>query len=122
MNVMIVDDKAKVRTMIRGLLEGGLSGVEHIYECADGHEAVIAYENHHPDWVLMDIEMEPMDGLTASRIVLTADPLAKVIIVTSYGDARYREAAHAAGVHAYVLKENLRDILGIITKSSSAPA
>jgi len=41
--------------------------VSEIEECGDGSEAVAAYNRFLPDWVLMDIEMEQMDGITARR-------------------------------------------------------
>lgn len=50
--------------MIRSLVEDLDS---EIFECADGTEAVSACEVRQPDWVLMDVQMEPMDGLTATR-------------------------------------------------------
>lgn len=80
------------------------------FECGDGREALEAYQRCRPDWVLMDIEMKEMDGIMATREIMTAFPEAKVIIVTNYNDTDFREAARAAGALAYVVKENLLDV------------
>ena len=116
MNLMIVDDSARVREMIKTTLIGGLKNIGNICECASGNEAIERYKEIQPDWVLMDIQMEPVDGLVATRIILSSYPEAKIVIVSGFGDAKYREAAQAAGVYAYVLKENLRELPGIMTK------
>lgn len=107
MRLLIVEDNAAVRRMIRGIVAG--VGME-IDECADGAQALAAYVAHHPDWVLMDIAMKDVDGIAATREIRAQDPAAKIIIVTSYDGADLREAAREAGARGYVLKENLLDV------------
>ena len=107
MKVMIVEDNKNMREMIKQIIIKSVDGVASISECSNGQEAIERYDQVRPDWILMDIQMEPIDGLTASRIIKNSHPKARIIIVTSYDDAMYREAARDAGVEAYVLKENL---------------
>jgi len=64
--------------------------------------------------VLMDIAMEPVDGLAASRAILGAHPEAKIVILTNYDEPRYRVAAKEAGAKAFILKEHLSDILSVL--------
>ncbi|MEW6211874.1 MAG: response regulator transcription factor [Acidobacteriota bacterium] len=116
MKVLIVEDSRRVRELIRRLL-GGLS--DEIYECADGSDAFAAYDEHLPDWVLMDIEMKRMDGLSASRLIKDAHPEARIVIVTRYDDEKLREAARNAGACDYVPKENLLELRRIL---ASPPA
>jgi two-component system response regulator DegU len=111
MKVMVVDDNARIRRMIRMVLE---NFVEEFVECADGSEAVSTYERHHPDWVLMDIEMEHVDGITATRQIMDAHPDARIIIVTNYLDDSLQESARHAGAKEYVLKENISRVLELI--------
>ena len=93
---------------MRSLLKSILSKVaETIYECPDGSEAVELYRQHRPDCVLMDIKMAPMDGIEATRQIISAHPAARVIIVTDYDDLELRDAAREAGACDYVIKENL---------------
>lgn len=115
MRLLIVEDNPAVRRMIRGIVAG--IGVE-VEECVDGSEALAAYSTHRPDWVLMDIAMKDVDGITATRRLMAADPAAKVIIVTSYDENDSREAARAAGAYGYVLKENLLDVRRILSAPS----
>lgn len=81
-----------------------------IYECPDGKDALSVYEAHHPDFVLMDISMQELDGIAATRQIVAADPAAHVIIVTNFDDDLMREAARTAGARGYVLKDNLLEV------------
>ena len=91
--VLIVDDSRPMRELIRMTLAGV---AEIVGECSDGSEALSAYERLRPDWVLMDIEMTHVDGITATREIMAAHPLAKIVIVTDYNDDALRHAARAA--------------------------
>jgi DNA-binding NarL/FixJ family response regulator len=82
--------------------------------CADGADALAAYERLQPDWVLMDVEMKGVDGITAMRQIRAAYPQARTVIVTDYNDGERRRAAYEAGACGYVVKENLLDILDIL--------
>lgn len=87
---------------------------EEIAECGDGQEALAAYSAQHPDWVLMDIRMEKVDGLTATRQIKAAHPEARIMILTSYDDDELREAARSAGACEYVTKQNLLEVRRIL--------
>lgn len=112
MKLLIVDDCERVRALIRRLV-GGLCGA--IHECADGSQALAAYEEFHPDWVLMDLRMLDVDGLEATRRIVAADREAHVVIVTNCDDERMRALATEAGACGYVLKEDLAALRGLLT-------
>lgn len=111
MNLLIVEDNARMRRMIRQVI-GDLAG--RVYECEDGADALAIYRAHQPDWVLMDIQMKNTDGLTATKQIKAAFADAKIVIVTNYDDTTFRESARAAGAFDYVLKENLLDVRRIL--------
>jgi len=109
LKVLIVDDNAQMRQMVKSYLRGL---AEETRECADGAEALAAYTDFLPDWVLMDWEMKLMDGLTATRQIIADLPDAKVLLVTNHDEKVLRQAATEAGACGYVLKENLLDVRG----------
>ena len=109
--ILIADDNEDVRRMMRKLIEE--IETEPI-EVSNGNDAIEAYEQHRPDWVLMDINMRTMDGLTAMRTILERHPKARIVIVSQYQDARTRETALGMGAHAFVGKEDLTELRQLI--------
>jgi CheY-like chemotaxis protein len=109
--VLIVDDNRQVRRMIRAVVE---DMVDEFVECEDGSLALAAYREHRPDWVLMDVEMKQMDGLTATSNIMAAFPQAKIVVVTRYRDPKIREVALRNGACAFLLKDNLLELREII--------
>jgi two-component system response regulator DesR len=102
--ILLVEDNAKVRELTKSMF----SGMEAEFaECSDGRGATEAYREHQPDWVLMDIQMPEVDGLTATQQLTRAFPQARVLIVTQFEGQHLRAAARRAGARGYVLKENL---------------
>ena len=111
MRIMIVDDNEKIRNVIKSML------VQHkpeFCECTDAETAFDLYKTFDPDWVLMDIEMEGMDGISATREITKNDKNSHVIIVTNYDEKQFREAAASAGAAGFVSKENLFELNEII--------
>ena len=107
MSFLIVDDNSVMRRTIRHLVS---EFAAKIVECDDGAKAFSAYQEHLPDWVLMDVEMHEKDGLTATREICATFSDAKIVIVTNHGDAKMREAARLAGACGFVEKENLLNL------------
>jgi two-component system response regulator DegU len=115
--ILIAEDNPAVRRMIRSLVE---EIDPQIIECEDGGTAVKMFEEHKPDWVLMDVHMRPVDGLTAMCTILERHPHARIVIVTQYADARTRETALAMGAHAFVGKADLMSIRDLIEEAMCA--
>lgn len=107
MKILIVDDNARMRQMVKEIVSGLAS---EIYEASDGGEAITLCGVHRPDWVLMDFRMKQMDGLRATAEIKARIPETRVIIVTQYDDAELRAEAARLGACAYVLKENLQEL------------
>jgi DNA-binding NarL/FixJ family response regulator len=104
-----------VRRLIRSLVA---SVAGEICECADGAEVLALYNLEQPDFVLMDIQMEGMHGITATRRIKATDASARVVIVTDYDQPDLREAAGQAGACGYVLKENLLELVRLLKEFS----
>lgn len=105
--VLIVDDNPQMRHLIRAMVG---TWAEVVCECSDGAQVGDAYHTYQPDWVLMDIEMGELDGISATRQLLAAYPQARVVIVSHYNQPILREAAYTAGACGYVMKENLVEL------------
>lgn len=112
MNLLIVEDNLKMRRMIISIVA---DLADLIFECEDGSKAFALYSENNPDWVLMDIHLkEQTNGIAATREITSVFYEAKIIIVTNYDDAHFRESAREAGAVDYVLKENLLDVRRIL--------
>src|SRR5947207_2960704 len=94
MKLLIVEDNEKMRCLIKCLLS---DVTEAIYECTDGSEALNAYSEQRPDWVLMDIKMGKTDGIEATQQITAAFPDARVVIVTDYNIAQLSNFTFTGG-------------------------
>lgn len=104
MKVLIVEDNEPMRRMIHNLIA---PLAEEIFECGDGGQAIEIYSRFRPDWVLMDIDLPHVDGLTAVREIIAEYPKAKIVMVTNFDEKDMRQAARAAGASEFILKEDL---------------
>lgn len=109
--VLIVDDSLPMREFLKMSLG---DAVVVVGECSDGADALAAYSQLRPDWVLMDVDMKGMDGITATRQIIAAYPNAQVMMVTHHTDVKLRQAARDAGAAKYVLKEDVIFIADIL--------
>ncbi len=104
---LIVDDHAPMRGILRALLTGR---EDEVWEAADGSEAQSVYEQRRPDWVIMDMQMSPVNGLEATRWITTRHPEARVVMVTQYDDPELDRHARDAGALACLTKDNLQAV------------
>lgn len=104
MKILIVEDNAPMRRMIRSLVE---RFADEVFDCDNGEQAIFEYKNLQPDWVLMDINLGKMDGITATRSICKEFPKAKIMIVTNFDDQSYRQSAKEAGAVKYLVKDDL---------------
>ncbi len=116
--ILIVDDDARMRRMLRELV-GGLAST--VYEAADGAEAVAVFAAERPELVLMDLHMKTLDGLRATARIKARFPDARVAIVTQYDEPELRNEAARAGAFTYVLKDNLKDLPALFSGGRAAP-
>lgn len=109
-SILIVDDHEMVRIGVSAYLSTQ-KDMEIIAEAKDGKEAVEKALAHRPDIILMDLVMQEMDGIEATKQIIDAWPEAKIIIVTSFIDDEKVYPALEAGAMSYILKtSNAKEI------------
>jgi Response regulator containing CheY-like receiver, AAA-type ATPase, and DNA-binding domains len=116
--VLIVDDAAFMRMVIRDILEK--NGYEVAGEAKDGKEAVAVYKEKQPALVLLDITMPEMDGIAALKQIMEYDSSAKVIMCSALGQSNMVIESIQIGAKDYIVKpfqadrvlEAVRKILG----------
>lgn len=111
MKIMIVDDHAEIRRLLRSLLEELAS---EFTECADGAQAVAEFARQRPDWTIMDIAMKGMDGLEATRLIQKQFADSRIVMLTQHDTPQMRAAALEAGACAFISKDNLRQLATIL--------
>lgn len=100
--VLIVDDAAFMRMMIKDILEK--NGFEVVGEANNGLKAVEFYKKEKPDIVTMDITMPDMDGIGAVKEIKAFDPNAKVIMCSAMGQQGMVMDAIRAGAKDFIVK------------------
>lgn len=116
--IMIVDDAAFMRMMIKDILTK--NGYEVVAEAADGAQAVEKYKEHQPDLVTMDITMPEMDGIAALKAIKEINPNAKVIMCSAMGQQAMVIDAIQAGAKDFIVKPFQADrVLEAIGKTLS---
>ena len=108
--ILLAEDHAVVRQGLRTLLETEVHFAV-IGQAQTGREAVDLASTLHPDVILMDIAMPVLNGLEATRQILTANPKAKVLILSAHSDDEYIARMSAAGAAGFLEKQTSAEIL-----------
>ena len=101
-NVLIVDDAAFMRMMIKDILTK--NGYNVVGEAENGARAVEKYNELKPDLVLMDITMPEMDGISAVKEIKKVDPNAKIVMCSAMGQQAMVIEAIQAGARDFIVK------------------
>ena len=107
--VLVVDDHKVVRRGLRGFLDGEVD-LEVVGEAGDGREALeelarLDATDRRPEVVLMDLRMEPVDGVEATRRIKASYGDVEIVALTSFGEQERVHAALEAGASGYILKD-----------------
>jgi len=108
--VLVVDDHFVVRQGLVTLLVPR-NGMQVIGEAATGREAIRQARMLQPDVILMDLIMPEMEGVEAITLIKQENPSARILVLTSFGEAKQVTAAIQAGAMGYLLKDSSPDDL-----------
>ena len=108
--VLIADDHADIRRMVRSTLE------QHPHfqvcgEACDGGDAIKEAQRLNPDVVVLNVHMPVLNGFEAAREIRTTLPKTAIVILSSDADKRFIEEAKRIGARAFVAKEKVSDDL-----------
>jgi DNA-binding NarL/FixJ family response regulator len=120
--VLVVDDQEMVRAGFTALLDAQ-PDIEVVGQAGDGAEAVELAADLRPDVILMDVRMPVLDGLAATRQILSAGPLndaPRVIMLTTFDLDDYVYAALRAGASGFLLKHSTPDELAAAVRIVAA--
>ena len=109
MRVLIVDDDALVAQSLSTILSVE-DDVDVVGLGGSGLEAIERYRELAPDVLLMDIQMPGGDGLSAAERILTEDPAARIVFLTTFSDDEYIVRALKMGSRGYLIKQDVAQV------------
>jgi DNA-binding NarL/FixJ family response regulator len=109
-SVVLVDDQALVRDGF-AMIVGSQPDMVVVGSAEDGAEAIGLVRREQPDVVLMDVRMPGVDGLAATRALLSSGTRSKVIMLTTFDLDEYVAEALALGASGFLLKDSPRSVL-----------
>jgi two-component system, NarL family, response regulator LiaR len=115
--ILIVDDHEIVRLGLATAF-ARYPDLNLIGEATNGQEAVDFCARLQPDFILMDLSMPVMDGITATRIICAAYPLIVVLVFTGSGDLDHIQKAVNAGAKGYMRKSALVAEVVVVIRSA----
>jgi DNA-binding NarL/FixJ family response regulator len=116
MRILIADDHGIVREGLRSLIEKE-PDMEVVGEAKDGVETVESARQLKPDIIIMDVSMPNLNGIEATRIILSENPKIKVIVLSIHIERRIVKEILSAGAAGYVLKTYLFEELSRALRS-----
>lgn len=86
-------------------------GIELVATAVDGDEVIGVVTAHHPDVVLMDVRMQRVGGIDATRALTKRPDAPRVVILTTFDEQDYVPQAMDAGAVGFILKASAREVL-----------
>jgi CheY-like chemotaxis protein len=112
--VLVVDDHADVRFLVRVILEDASPDVVFAGEAPGAEEAVAALEELEPDVVVLDARMPRVDGFEAAGMLLERRPGLPILLCSAIVDDEIRTRAQAAGIAACLSKDHFEAIPQVV--------
>jgi DNA-binding NarL/FixJ family response regulator len=111
---LIVDDQSDVRLLLRTVIDRANRGLRVVAEASSGPEALVQAEECDPTVVVLDEMMSDMSGLETAEHLRARHPSQIVILCSAYLDEGVIARARQIGVHAWLSKDELRELPGLI--------
>lgn len=109
MRILLIDDDRLVCASLSTILQADPE-IQVAASGNSGDDAIALYEEHRPDIVLMDIQMNGSNGLDAGEVILKNHPDARILFLTTFSDDDYIIRALRIGAKGYLIKQNIEAI------------
>lgn len=118
--VLVVDDHAPTRALIRSILDAEKSDTFTVVEAGSGTECLKAVDRQGPfDLILLDVNLPDMDGFSVCKALRTVDTAVPIVFVTAMGELKDYAIGRGAGGDSYLVKPiaraSLRSIVTLFT-------
>ena len=111
---MVVDDQDDVRTLLRMMIELANDGLIVGCEASSGDDALAKVDACDPTVIVLDEMMPGMNGIETAAKIRARRPDQRMIMCSAYLDADIERRARECGVVAFVHKDDIRDVPGVI--------
>ncbi len=119
-NVMIIDDEASARKLIRNSIDWASFDMEVVGEAASGIEAINTIDDFRPDLAFVDISMPFMDGIEFSKLASERYPDLIIIIMTAFDKFEYARQCVSMSIFEYMLKPMVRsEVMEVLRKAKN---
>jgi len=108
--VLLAEDHVVVREGLRILIEAD-HDIKVVGEAKTGREAVVMTKEHRPNVVVMDIAMPTLNGIQATKQILSECPKTKILILSAHADPEYVDQVMALGVVGYLTKQTSAEVV-----------
>src|SRR3954468_23333704 len=119
MKLLIVDDHAGVRALIRQLAATTAADVR---ECASGADALRMAREFLPEIATVDVRLPDLNGIDIVRTLRAEGSPTHFVVITAHDEAQLRSAAEAAGAAWFLPKDNLFELPGLLARLDTMPA
>ncbi len=110
MKIIIIDDDSLVLNSLKTIVEAS-GEIEVLATGTNADEAIKLYNLHKPDIMLMDIRMGRLTGIDAASKIISMNPDAKILFLTTFADDEYIISALKIGAKGYILKQHYESIV-----------
>ncbi|MEX2293338.1 MAG: response regulator transcription factor [Acidimicrobiales bacterium] len=118
-SVLVVDDQADLRLLMRTLIFAANDGLECRLEAASGEEALSCLDEGTVTVIVLDQMMPGMTGTETAQAILTRDPDQRIILFSAFLDERLRSEARSLGIRECVDKANFSDLVPAVRRAAA---
>jgi DNA-binding NarL/FixJ family response regulator len=114
LRVLVVDDHELTRFSLK-LALSSQKNIELVGLASNGKEAVEMVERHHPDVIILDLQMPVMDGLSASSYIKSIEPNTQIIAYSSVDDPQIEVMSQTAPIDVFCKKDTAtKDLINLV--------